>query len=430
MNKRTIYSDTITNEGLLGDTERGRSAMFSTSTSSDAPNIPTFGYSNKYVGNGSISTEHNSSLEASRNFKNLKNRSRNEYPRHVRQGFSGQYGPEFDRLYLKPVDLEKTLGKGFREAQFYSLGWSYMSGGQWFNPFSLHPHPLLEQKTSFGGSTFGTPLVGSFDTYLKIYGMMSDSIKNVTKFHMANGGHMGIKLDVIGGRKTQNRYFDQNLNQVRENGLHKGMNTIETITSDGHYGSSDGTNTIWSIGQNDLGNRDKRINIDRGNKRINIDRGNERINIDRGNKENPTVKKTLADRRSKLRVIYCAVVNLFLFMNILRMIACHFMVHERPLLEDTVDGGKREFDPLEGYIRGQGLKPPKGFGGFGVSDGPPDLYTRFMWGDLSPFWTRRPHLVTVPVIIISSFALIINLFLEYFQNDRQKRWLLPFSVLR
>lgn len=405
MNSRTIYSDTITDEGLLGEVERHQNDIFP--TSSETPEIPTVGYSNKYVENGKISNEQNSSIEAN---SNLKNRSTSRHPRRVRQGFSGQYAPDLDRFYPKPVDLDKTLGKGFREAQFYSLKWNYMSGGQWFNPFSLHPHPLLEQKTSFDSSTFGTPLVGSFDAYLKLYGMMSDSVKNVTKFHMANGGHMGIKFDVIGGKKTQSRYFDQNLNQVKENGLHKGMNTIETIASDGHYGSSGGTNTIWRIGQNDLGNKDKGVEIDHG-------------------KGNPTVKKTLADRRSKMRVIYCAVVNLFLLLNILRMIACHFMVHERPLLEDSVDGGKRESDPFEGYIRGQGMKPPRGFGGFGV-DGPPDLYTRFMWGDLSPFWTRRPHMVTVPVIVISSFALLINLFFEYFQNDRQKRWLVPFSVLR
>ena len=397
MNSQTIYSNSYTDDVQLEDSwsesgQNTRQTIFST-----VGDIGATGY-----------TTNNENVTNN----NIRNRSRSGKTKRVRQGFSGQWAPEFERIYPKPVDLDKSLGKAIREARYHSIGWNYMSGGQWFNPFSLHPHPVLEQKNDLGSSfgTFGLPGVSSFDTYLKIYGMMPDIMKDITTFHMSNGGHMGIVLDTMKNKRS--KYFDQNLNEASKSVSsqeQKGIDYIRAMEAK-ENAQSGALNAIWTVGQNDLGNKDKQV-------------------TESDQEKNRTVKKTLVDRRSTLRFVYCLAVDLFLFLNIVRMIACHFMVQATPLLQDTIDGGRMEVDPLENYIRGQGLRPPKGFGGLAVPDGPPDIYMRFAFGDLSPFWTRRPHMVTVMVIVLTSFALLINLFFQFYQTDRSKRWIVPFAVL-
>lgn len=51
-----------------------------------------------------------------------------------------------------------------------------------------------------------------------------------------------------------------------------------------------------------------------------------------------------------------------------------------------------------------------------------DRLTRFYWGDMSIFWTKRPHFITVPIMFLFFSAFFTNLCFQFKQKDIQKRW--------
>ena len=98
---------------------------------------------------------------------------------------------------------------------------------------------------------------------------------------------------------------------------------------------------------------------------------------------NKTKTSTIRSHRSVIRVIYCMFVNLLLLANIVRMLALYFVQ---------------------------------------------DRMIKFYLGDMSFFWTKRTHFVTVPIMYCYVGALGINLCFQFFQPDVQKRWLVPFGI--
>lgn len=92
---------------------------------------------------------------------------------------------------------------------------------------------------------------------------------------------------------------------------------------------------------------------------------------------------TIKSYRSFLRVMYCNLLNLIFLANVIRGFSTYFMK---------------------------------------------DRLTKFYYGDMSVFWTKRPHFLTVPILFIHFSALIVNLCFQLKQKDIQKRWLVPFGI--
>ena len=86
---------------------------------------------------------------------------------------------------------------------------------------------------------------------------------------------------------------------------------------------------------------------------------------------------SIAQYRSLFRIIYCLTIDAILILNALRMFLLFFVK---------------------------------------------DRLTRFYWGDMSVFWTKRPHFVTVPICFLFVSAFFINLTFQFKMGDVQKRW--------
>lgn len=95
--------------------------------------------------------------------------------------------------------------------------------------------------------------------------------------------------------------------------------------------------------------------------------------------------ESLEKYRSPLRRTYCLMVDMVLLINLIRMIVLQFFVT--------------------------------------------DLKVKYMWGDMSQYWTRRPHFLTVPIMALYFLALVSNLMFELLQKQPHKKWLLPFSFM-
>lgn len=59
-----------------------------------------------------------------------------------------------------------------------------------------------------------------------------------------------------------------------------------------------------------------------------------------------------------------------------------------------------------------------------------DAKTALNLGDFSHHWSRRRHMLDIPLIYWGAYAAVVNALFLFGQRDQTRKWIVPFSIFR